>query len=278
MICRGLAAAILSLLLTTSAIADGFVAVPGGVASIPLPSPFGPDWQLHWRKKPLNWRYVNDTPVGLLGIPLGFGDDQLEMVITDPDGTITTVTLPVADKQYREQRITLANNDYVAPKPLQLERIGREKTEITTALNHFSDQAPSSWRMQPPVAGRRSASFGLRRFFNDQPRRPHSGMDIAAVTGTPVLAPLSGKVIAVGDWYFNGKTVVSDHGRGLITLYCHLSVINAEIGQTFVVGKPLGAVGTSGRVTGAHLHWGVYLNGEAVDPAMFLAEPDLIVE
>ena len=144
---------------------------------------------------------------------------------------------------------------------------------LDNALNNWREQELDSISLAAPVDGPRSSSFGLRRFFNDQPRSPHKGMDIAAVEGTPILAPRGGIVTTTGDFYFNGNTVILDHGQGLITMYCHLSEIGVEFGQTVETGDSLGAVGATGRVTGPHLHFGVYLNGTPVDPAILLESP-----
>ena len=121
-----------------------------------------------------------------------------------------------------------------------------------------------------PVAGRDSGRFGLRRILNGQQRQPHSGMDIAAATGTPVKVVAPGRVIYTGNLFFSGNVVYVDHGGGLISMYAHLNQIKVKNGEVLGQGDYLGAVGSTGRATGSHLHWSVYLNGTAINPALFL--------
>jgi murein DD-endopeptidase MepM/ murein hydrolase activator NlpD len=206
----------------------------------------------------------------VVGIPLDQPTGQATMTVSRRGEAAAERSFEVSAYDYREQHITVENRSYVNPEPAQLERIGRERTIIDGALANWRDEALAGVELVSPVAGPRSSSFGLRRFFNGEPRSPHKGMDIAANTGTPVGAAAAGIVTATGDYFFNGRSVIIDHGQGLVTMYCHLDRIDVDEGERLAAGSTIGAVGATGRVTGAHLHFGTYLNGTAVDPALLL--------
>jgi murein DD-endopeptidase MepM/ murein hydrolase activator NlpD len=158
----------------------------------------------------------------------------------------------------------------VNPNPEDLKRIATETERSNAALSKFTTGGAPAFALQSPVAGTRSDSYGSRRVFNGQPRSPHSGMDIAAAKGTPIRSPAAGTVVEAGNFFFNGNTLYIDHGYGLITMYCHLDELRVKVGDHLDAGEPIGTVGMTGRVTGAHLHWGVALNRAMVDPALFL--------
>jgi murein DD-endopeptidase MepM/ murein hydrolase activator NlpD len=240
---------------------------PGGIAVIELGPADAPVPRVSFNDKPVLVMPRDGRWHAVVGIPLDTGPGEATVRVGD-----RSVAFNVVEHEYRQQRLTVKNKSHVTPDPEQLERIGRERKIIDAALGAFRDVATDGVELAAPVFGRRSSSFGLRRFFNDQPRAPHKGMDIAAGPGTPIVAPLAGIVTATGDYFFNGNTVIVDHGQGYVTMYCHLSEISVEEGQELAAGDLIGAVGATGRVTGPHLHFGTYMNGTAVDPGLLLRE------
>lgn len=250
--------------------------VPGGIARLSL----GPA-----AARPLAFVTGSDgSPVPLLvlgdaiewtalvGIPLAALPGEAGIEVRAANAAPRTLRYTIAPKRYAEQRLKVAPKT-VDLSPEDLARFERERAHQQVVMATFSEPYPdlSRLRMRVPTPGRRSSSFGLRRVFNNQARSPHSGMDIAAPTGTPVVAPLPGRVIDTGDYFFNGQTVWLDHGGGLLSMVCHLSAIQVKLGDVLDTGETVGAVGATGRVTGPHLHWGVMLNRTMVDPALFLA-------
>ena len=177
----------------------------------------------------------------------------------------------VGSKHYPEQRITLKDSSKVQLSPADEERAVREIETIQALKRHWRDADDSDSNFILPAQGRLASRFGLRRVFNGEPRAPHSGLDLAVARGTPIKASAHGKVLATGDYFFNGKTVFIDHGEGLISMYCHLERIDVQAGESVGQGQPLGRSGMSGRASGPHLHWSVVLNGVMVDPELFIA-------
>jgi murein DD-endopeptidase MepM/ murein hydrolase activator NlpD len=257
--------AILALLVPALAGADG--RWPGGVAIVDLGTADAPAPVVEYGGKRVLVMRHGKRWRAAIGIPLEAEPGRATLRLAGD----VELSFDIGEHAYREQRLEV-DRKYVAPSEEALERIGRERKIIDAALANWRDQPLDGIALEPPVDGPRSSSFGLRRFFNDEPRAPHKGMDIAVAEGTPIRAPRDGIVTATGDYYFNGNTVIVDHGQGLITMYCHLSAIGVEHGAAVAAGDELGAVGKTGRVTGPHLHFGTYLNGTAVDPALLIAD------
>lgn len=245
--------------------------VPGGVALVDVGPAGSPRPEVRYDGRRVAVVAEAGRWVALVGIPLAVAPGAQEVEWEDCSGPRRS-RFEVLAKARGEQRLTIANPRMVNPGPDELDRIGRETPRIRAALDRFSevDEVATAFRL--PVVAPESSPFGLRRWFNGEERRPHAGLDLAAAEGTPILAPAAGVVIDVGDFYFNGNTVFIDHGRGLVTMYNHLSRIDATAGQRVAAGTVIGAVGATGRVTAAHLHFGVTLNGTSVDPALFLVE------
>ena len=243
--------------------------VPGGVVIIPLGPASTEKPKALFNNNPVMVAKVDQQWQAIVGIPLSAKPGKHHLTANKQKHSFV-----VKDKAYETQHLTIKNKRKVNPNEQDMLRINRERPIISQALKHWNDSDDIFLEFTVPVQGRKSSSFGLRRFFNNQPRRPHSGMDIAAPTGTAVVAPANGTVIETGDFFFNGKSVFIDHGQGLITMYCHLDSISVTPNQQIKTGEKLGEVGMTGRVTGPHLHWTVSLNNARVDPQLFLTGED----
>lgn len=244
--------------------------VPGGIATLTIAPTSAPRPIVYYQSNRVAVAPYNNEWVAIVGIPLDADAGTHKISITNPS-TQKTFHAPfqVNNKNYRLQRLTIHNKNKVNPNRKSTKRIVRELTIQNKLKTQFSDQ-PANLDFIQPIRGRNSGRFGLRRIINGQKRNPHSGMDIAAPTGTPIKATAAGRVIYTGNFFFTGNVVYVDHGSGIISLYAHLSQINVKANQWLKRGQILGNVGSTGRVTGPHLHWSVYLNGQVIDPALFI--------
>ena len=243
---------------------------PGGVAVLDLGTDAPQAPSVHYRDHPVMVLKDSDQRwIALVGIGLDV-KPGVQSVVLGSGANQGSLPFTVNPREYKSQHIKLRNQKHVSPDPEQLKRFEREYDVQMKAYAQFRDQMPSNIRLDRPVKGRLSSPFGLRRFFNGEERNPHSGLDFAVPTGTPVKAPADGVVTIVDDFYFNGKTVFIDHGQGLVTMYCHLSAQSVDVGQVVKRGQVIGKVGATGRATGPHLHWNVSLNNQRVDPALFI--------
>ena len=207
----------------------------------------------------------------VVGIPLDAKTGAaLPLTVLRAERAPETITVEIGRKRYASQHLSVKPGQ-VDLSPEDLARHDQERVHLRSVLRTFSESAPDSLVLLQPCEGPRSDSFGKRRFFNRQPRSPHNGLDIAAPDGAPVIAAGAGTVLDAGDYFFSGRTLILDHGRGFLTLYAHLSAIDANTGDRVLAGKRVAAVGASGRVTGPHLHFSVYLNAAAVNPELFIS-------
>jgi len=248
--------------------------VPGGIAVIPVPLSTS---TVLFENRQVMLLSSQKGKYAVVGISLKTrpGDYPLELThktASDTDEHQSMLSFQVGAKEYRVQRLTIENKRKVNPYKEDMDRIIRERNEMNKAFKSFENLAQPAVDFVLPAEGPISSPFGLKRILNDQPRNPHSGLDIAAPTGTPIHAPAAGRVTAVGNYFFNGNTVLLDHGQGLISMYCHMSETTVAVGDALSPGDLIGKVGKTGRVTGPHLHWSVSLNNARVDPNLFISE------
>ncbi|MDH0289665.1 peptidoglycan DD-metalloendopeptidase family protein [Pseudomonas sp. GD04087] len=262
-------------LLTLPAHAEGFISrtlnkpVPGGVAVVQLGQDAAVPTATFQGKPVLVVREEGRDWIAIVGIPLTAKAGSQQIAVKQ-GGASRNLGFSVGAKHYKEQHITLKNTRQVNPLPEDLKRINRELAEQTAAYRSFSPGTPSNLVLDKPVNGPLSSPFGLRRFFNGEERNPHSGLDFAVPAGTPIKTPAAGKVILIGNYFFNGNTVFVDHGQGFISMFCHMSKIDVKVGDQLPRGGVVGRVGATGRATGPHMHWNVSLNDARVDPAIFI--------
>ena len=208
---------------------------------------------------------------------IGFGRDSALtslLVVTLPDGSVERRSLDIADREFPVQRIDGLDQSKVSGfTKEQLDKIAIDRDKKNAARKETQNLADWSVGFDWPVTGRISGVFGSQRILNGEPKNPHSGVDVAAPTGTPIRAPAPGIVrLAEGDMYFEGGLVLLDHGHWLESAFLHMSRVDVVPGQRVEKGDIIGAVGATGRVTGPHLHWSMKWAGQLVDPQLTVEE------
>ena len=207
-------------------------------------------------------------------VVFGIGRDEagpVSVEITTADGSTQTARVAVTPRDWPVENVRGVPPKTVEPPPEIAARIEREQAQVVAARARDDDRADFAQAFVWPVKGRISGRFGNQRVYNGVPKSPHSGMDIAVPTGTPVLAPASGIVtFAAPDLYLTGGTLLLDHGHGVSSNFLHLSRIDVKVGDRVQQGQVIGAVGATGRATGPHLHWGMNWFDVRVDPLLVL--------
>jgi len=242
--------------------------VPGGIALLELPD-YTRDTKVYFKNKRVAVFPHENIWIAMAGIGLSTKPGDYDFSVKQPDGKSLNSKVTVQFKKYDEQHLTIKNKRKVNPNEEDTTRIISESTRKKKAKKQFTETTPNVdfiW----PVTGRISSIFGLRRFFNEQERRPHSGLDIAGDEGTPIKAAANGTVIDAGDFFFSGNMIYLDHGQGIVSLYAHLSKISVKPGDLVKQGDIIGNLGQTGRVTGPHLHFAIITNQTLIDPVFML--------
>ena len=211
----------------------------------------------------------DDSSLNILApIPLSYDENLIKLTFQDK----LISSIDIEDKFYRESRIEIQNRDLVSPPSSMQDRIREEYQQGVIAKNTYTQVGLTQTTMSLPLIGITSSEFGVRRFINGQPRNRHIGLDIAADEGTPIKAPMKGKVILSGNFFYKGNVVYIDHGDGLVSSYSHLSNKAVNLNQKVSKGEVVGFVGSTGRVTGPHLHWEVFFLGIPINPEIFISK------
>lgn len=220
--------------------------------------------------------YFKGTGGGIFTALFGVGMEEkpgrYELLISGKNSvekTMQSIGFEIRKRKYKVERLTLPSN-MVTPDKSVIDRIIRENNALKNVKKIINSERLWKGDFIMPAKGTLADNFGARRILNGKKKNPHSGVDIRAYAGTKVRSPNRGKVIYVEEMYYGGKTVVIDHGHGLSTLYMHLSKIFVNHGEEVEKGEVIGLVGSTGRATGPHLHWGAYFYGQKVDPASLL--------
>ncbi len=189
--------------------------------------------------------------------------------LTHADGSKQSLSVSVTPRDWQTERVNGVPQNTVTPPPAIAERIAREQAAVGKARLRNDDRSDFAADFNWPTRGRISGSFGSQRIYNGEPRSPHSGVDVAAATGTALTTPAAGIVtFAEPDLYLTGGTVLIDHGHGVSSVFLHLSRIDVSVGDRVETGQVFAAVGATGRATGPHMHWGINWFEVRLDPTL----------
>jgi murein DD-endopeptidase MepM/ murein hydrolase activator NlpD len=216
-------------------------------------------------------RAVQSGGLFVIGLPMDAAPDL--RLAFEKNGVKKSFDYKIVPREYKEQRINV-DDKFIKYPPEVERRIISESEKITAARSVIDTSFAEFMNLKYPFAKKwpTSGVYGSRRIFNGIPKAPHKGWDIAAPAGTPVLAVAAGRVALVIDSYMSGKTIIIDHGFSLYSVYAHLSKISIENGAVVRAGDAIGAVGRTGRASGAHLHLGLYFGNEAIDPELMVRD------
>jgi len=242
--------------------------VPGGVAVVELPVSQKMRPEAHYLGSPVMVRQDSGNWFAIIGLGLKTSPGQKLIQLGSDEKK--EISFSVENKHYPTQYINGVPKNEVDLSAADIKRYLKEKKIINKAKASWTDSQPETLQLRLPVRSRISGLFGRRRVFNHEPRNPHTGLDLAAPKGTHVFAPADGTVVLTGNFLFIGNAIFIDHGEGLVTLYAHLSKFDVKTGDKVKRGEMIAEVGMTGRATGPHLHWSVYLNHVAVDPLLFI--------
>jgi len=228
--------------------------------------------------KPVETAFIDDVKIPIHPnqtlFAFGFDRDVKEtsvFKINYKDGSSEQQTLNVTQREYKIDRVNGVASKYVSPPESVLQRIRNDSAIVKEARAGLSFRTDFTTKAVKPAQGRLSGVYGSQRVFNGVPKRPHFGMDIAAKTGTKVIAAWSGKVmLAEPDLYYSGGTLIIDHGMGITTTYIHLSALHVKVGDVVEQGQLVAEIGATGRVTGPHLDWRLNWFNRKLDPQLLL--------
>jgi murein DD-endopeptidase MepM/ murein hydrolase activator NlpD len=258
----------LLLLFTTTLFALENNSYVGGVAVVEI-GYFEQKPKVFFKAKRVKVIQEDGSYFAVIGIGLNEKVGKKHIVAVD-DNKKLDFYFQVKPKKYKKSFIKLKTNKKVTLSKKDLQRHYKEKKIVKKLKNSFNQSFETDLDFMAPLTGRISSEFGKRRYYNNIPKAPHSGIDIAAKRGTPIVATQSGEVAISDDFFFTGNTIYLDHGEGVISVYCHMSKVAVNVGDFVNQGDIIGYVGTTGRSTGPHLHFGVTLNGATVNPAVFV--------